>query len=693
MQVKIIPSDDSYIVQQDPGKVMGSQDYMQIDEYWNYDALMKFNMRSQIPAGTEIISANIFFYCFSTLDRDREAMVNKCGNNWNQGTVSWSNRPSVGARIGGMGWGVNKWHSLDVTPYMLERHNADGIISFYFTTAVHDRNWSGERFYSKEKGGGYEPYLLIETAEALPLPPTPTPTPTPTPPTPVPPPPNGDGVVRASIDLIAFPWHPSNDEATMRSQYETLISLGLNAFMGGYGNWAIENWNKGKGVEVAIDRVYNIAAEYGIRVYWYTSAHRLPWTNPDTDPPNQTFVGRYKNFPACAGWLYGDEPALNHWPHQQAKDAYNKVKSMDPNHPAFPIWSADLETDHYMLTMHPAWGDLYDLSCTDIYPQARAGANWATELANRSNLTYRYTGKSPYWGFEHWQPRDHIAVIQAWVEGGMPDIVGQYNVLKNGLGGWAGWGDRLIGIGFWHPSHFLFTAGANAENIRNQIKDLARLLGWQERVVEEPEVIITPPVEEPVIPPVVEIPTPEPPTLVQVEPNNSLIAGEIKGTASPLLVPGSPIIYGLLVKVTGSKDIAGQLNLSKNIIGQTLAVYSKEDLRPFQGVQYFEANLSLRGDEKQSRWWISNIQEVKLTIIKNGLPAPEPPVEPVEEPVIPPIEEPGVIITPPVEEPLILAEPEALKERILLLDWLKNNWPWVGVGLVGLSLIITIAKD
>ncbi len=58
-------------------------------------------------------------------------------------------------------------------------------------------------------------------------------------------------------------------------------------------------------------------------------------------------------------------------------------------------------------------------------------------------------------------------------------------------------------------------------------------------------------------------------------------------------------------------------------------------------------------------------------------------------PIAPPIEAPKVA----VEEPLILAEPEPLKEKILFLDWLKNNWPWIGIGLVSLSLIITIAKD
>ncbi len=478
--------------------------------------------------------------------------------------------------------------------------------------------------------------------------------------------------IRASIDLIAFPWHPSNDEATMRSQYETLTSLGLNAFMGGYGNWAIENWNKGKGVEIAIDRVYNIAAEYGIRVYWYTSAHRLPWTNPNTDPPNQTFVGRYKNFAACAGWLYGDEPALNHWPHQQTKDAYNKVKSMDPNHPAFPIWSADLETDHYMLTMHPAWGDLYDLSCTDIYPQARAGANWATELANRSNLTYRYTGKSPYWGFEHWQPRDHIAVIQAFVEGGMPDIVGQYNVLKNGLGGWAGWGDRLIGIGFWHPAHFLFATGVDAENLRNQIKDLARLLGWQER---PDEVITPPPIEEPVTPPVEEPEVITPPVEKPVGPatEHQITCPQCRSVST---------VFECLITEPGAYCPISEFPLQDcPICGYKIVERAKKieviEAKPWPPIEEADSLSQLDDITTPTGSPVQESEMKRQAMIMQ--------LEPI--PIMAPIE------IPITEKPLILAEVEPLKEKILSLDWLKNNWHWVGVGLVGLTLIITLAKD
>ncbi|KKL71512.1 hypothetical protein LCGC14_2094200, partial [marine sediment metagenome] len=283
-------------------------------------------------------------------------------------------------------------------------------------------------------------------------------------------------VTPADIPLLAYPWHPSSNEATMRSQYATLLSLGINAFEGGWGNWAIENWNKGIGVEIYMDRVYNIAEEVGLKVYWYTSMHRLTWTNPDTDPPNQTFVGRYKNFPACAGWDYCDEPALKNVDHAYAKWAIDWIHSQDPNHPVMPVWSADLETARYMFTMHPAWGDLYDISCTDIYPHARAGANWATFLRDKCGLTYYYTKSSPYWGFAHWQPRNHIAVIQAFEAGSTVDIVGQYNVLKDGLGGWPGWGDKLQGIAFYQAP--LFSSGSFADMIREQIKDLARLRGW-----------------------------------------------------------------------------------------------------------------------------------------------------------------------------------------------------------------------
>ena len=53
------------------------------------------------------------------------------------------------------------------------------------------------------------------------------------------------------------------------------------------------------------------------------------------------------------------------------------------------------------------------------------------------------------------------------------------------------------------------------------------------------------------------------------------------------------------------------------------------------------------------------------------------------------IEAPKVV----VEEPVVLAEPELIKEEILSVDWLKKNWALIGIGLVGLSLFVTIAKD
>ena len=286
-------------------------------------------------------------------------------------------------------------------------------------------------------------------------------------------------VTPANIHLIAYPWNPyPTDEATIRSQYATLISLGINAFEGGWGWLGIEDWNKGVGAEIYMDRIYNLAAEYGIKVFWYTSGHRLYYTNPDTDPPNQTFVGRYKDFPACAGWSYADEPALKNYSHVDCKTWKDKITSQDPNHPVNPVWSADLDTARYMFTMHPAWGDLYDVSCTDIYPHARNPLDWETFLAYRSQLTRYYTGSSPYWGFEHWQPRNHIAVIQAFESGSTVDIVGQHNILKDGKAGhaWNGWGDKLQGIAFYQAP--LFASGGFADMIREQIKDLARLRGW-----------------------------------------------------------------------------------------------------------------------------------------------------------------------------------------------------------------------
>lgn len=508
--------------------------------------------------------------------------------------------------------------------------------------------------------------------------------------------------VRASIDLIACPWTPARDEATIRSQYETLLSLGINAFEAGWGHLGIGQWRDGAGIEVVIDRIYNLAAEYGIKVYWYTSIHRIPWINPDT---GETFVGRYKNFPACAGWSYADEPALKNYEHQGCKNAKDLINSIDPNHPVIPVFSADLETARYMFTMHPAWGDLYDVSCTDIYPYARSD-NPEGFLAYRSQLTYHYTGKSPYWGFEHWQPRDHIAWIQAFkgtTRPVIPDIVAQYKVLKNGGSGggltFAGWGNRLKGIGFYPASAYLFASGAEAENIRNQIKDLARLLGWQEGVEE----VIT---EKTIV---------------------HSCGATIGYQVSSFPENNSPLTCSYGGLPLGVEGIAG----SEVVIEEPAPVFTCPQCgATFTTQADLDEHINREHPPLPPRFIFQRtcptcksilvLESIGVKriggVLEPGTPAicpvcgtevyyeakkitfvlevterkPWPPEEeiPIEEEVLI-VEEPKVII----EEPLILAEPEPVKAKILTLDWLKENKLWVGIGLVGLALFITLVKD
>ena len=478
--------------------------------------------------------------------------------------------------------------------------------------------------------------------------------------------------IRASIDLIAYPWTPSRDEATIRREFEHLVSLGINAFEAGWGHLGIGTWRDGDGIEVVIDRIYNLAAEYGIKVYWYTSIHRLPWINPDT---GETFVGRYKNFPACAGWSYADEPALKNYDHDGCKAAKDWINSEDPNHPVNPVFSADLETARYMFTMHPAWGDLYDVSCTDIYPHARAsgGDDWKGFLAYRSQLTYHYTGKAPYWGFEHWQPRNHIAVIQAFEAGSRVDIVGQYNILKNGgVGGgltFAGWGDRLKGIAFYQAP--LFASGAFADMIRGQIKDLARLLGWRERA----EVITTPPIEEPVTPPVEEPEVITPPVEKPVGPatEHQITCPQCRSVST---------VFECLITEPGAYCPISEFPLQDcPICGYKIVERAKKieviEAKPWPPIEEADSLSQLDDITTPTGSPVQESEMKRQAMIMQ--------LEPI--PIMAPIE------IPITEKPLILAEVEPLKEKILSLDWLKNNWPWVGVGLVGLTLIITLAKD
>lgn len=250
-----------------------------------------------------------------------------------------------------------------------------------------------------------------------------------------------------------------------------LRDIGINAFLTQY---HIEDWKTGEYKKY--DLVFQVAAEYGMKVLWYTGLHRLHYVNPAT---GQYFVERYKNHPGCGGWEWGDEPNYMskaggcNWDHRGMLDTINTGRGKDPNHPFFAVWGYDLSVC-YSQTYTPGC-ELFDVGCECIYPTALAGSNWQSFLR--------------YW-IEHGRHRPNndgfvdcgkgmIPCIQAHVEtsgpgaGMRPDMVGQFNIWKE----YYSFPGQMKGIGFYRYGTFMGSGGDKAA-IREGIKEIARLTGW-----------------------------------------------------------------------------------------------------------------------------------------------------------------------------------------------------------------------
>lgn len=203
-----------------------------------------------------------------------------------------------------------------------------------------------------------------------------------------------------------------------------------------------------------------------MKVWWYTGIHRLQYTNPAT---GQKFLERYKNFPACGGWTWGDEPNYMGWDHDDCRDAHNLMNSQDPYHPNTAIFGYDLSVN-YNVTYTPGC-ELFDVGCVCLYPTALAGSDWVNFLR--------------FW-IEHSEHRPNndgfqdcgkglIPALQAYVEtsgpgaGMEPDMMGQFNIWKE----YYPFRSKMKGIAFWKWG--MFTSA-----IKNGIKQISRATGWIE---------------------------------------------------------------------------------------------------------------------------------------------------------------------------------------------------------------------
>jgi len=250
--------------------------------------------------------------------------------------------------------------------------------------------------------------------------------------------------------------------------YRGMLDIGINAFLTQY---HIEDWKTGEYKKY--DLVFDVAAEYGIKVFWYTGLHRLHYVNPAT---GQYFVERYKNHPACGGWEWGDEPNYMslaggcNWEHAGMLDTINLGRAKDPNHPFFAVWGYDLSRC-YSETYTPGC-ELFDVGCECLYPESLAGAGWENFLRYWLESGMKMPNND---GFAQCN-KGMIPCIQAFIGGNkvMPKIVDVFNIWDEYYPVSTG---KMKGIGFYRYGTFM-GSGADKAAIREGIKEVSRLTGW-----------------------------------------------------------------------------------------------------------------------------------------------------------------------------------------------------------------------
>jgi len=288
-------------------------------------------------------------------------------------------------------------------------------------------------------------------------------------------------MVGASPRLMPWQWTPGWSEATIRSQYEHLLSLGISAFLSQY---HYDNYQNGDSYVDWYVRIYTLAEEYGIKVYWYSAGHRMDFVNQVTEkyPIAKHFVERFGAFSACGGWFMIDEPSAHYPDYSWAtmKGYYDKATAQDPVHPKFSVWVVavfDNWRDRYYFTCHPSdsqtWCMIEDVCSIDCYPwYSGHDIDWLEYY-----VTHDYSNPAPYDDAPGDCPKKMIPCMQAffWGVNRMPDdgIVQQYNVWEATYGR-----SEIEVVGLYECESYLFASGADADNIRNQIKNLATLLGW-----------------------------------------------------------------------------------------------------------------------------------------------------------------------------------------------------------------------
>lgn len=299
-------------------------------------------------------------------------------------------------------------------------------------------------------------------------------------------------------------WNcPRNfNQSPLQSFCSEIKAMGINAFVvdRSFRDWKFPEYTlpeNGEGEHVfnnyaKYDRVYNVANDYGLKVFWYTGIEGLEWENPDLD--NKKFIERYKDFAACGGWVWGDKLSYLTNPdhicgitygHGFLEQTYNKMKTQDPDHPCFAVWGYNLQ-DSYSKTYSGGHGcDTYDIGCQCIRPYSLSEDPDDFLREWIENAMHMPTAEDPLDGFLDCG-KGMIPVIQAYacdISEENPDwkqhLIDQYNTWKDYYSFDVEDPESSVmkGIGFYCHKGF----GADCPKqikIREGIEAVSTLTGW-----------------------------------------------------------------------------------------------------------------------------------------------------------------------------------------------------------------------
>lgn len=162
----VYPSDDALVDQAYPSRNYGAENRLGIRSRINKNirSFLKFDL-SSIPLGAKIIDARLWLRAYSygyRIAGVTDVQVLAARDDWNEGTVTWSNQPPTGAVLDKKipsGYEYNSW---TVTNYVSGEYASDGMASFCLKAAVesYDENSRWAYFRSKEYSTA-KPYLEI----------------------------------------------------------------------------------------------------------------------------------------------------------------------------------------------------------------------------------------------------------------------------------------------------------------------------------------------------------------------------------------------------------------------------------------------------------------------------------------------------------------------------------------------------